>query len=137
MLFHFVIIPILISVFLYLFPYSKIVRLIVIVSQVALVTLAVYLFLATREESIIIGIGNFDSVLGIVLRADNLASVFIVLTAFIYLIAAVYSFHENNSRLFWFLLFVWEGLLLGIFLSCDLFNIFVLLEVATVWFLSL
>ena len=132
MLFHFVIIPILIAVFLYLFPYSKIVRIIAIISQLALVYLAVDLFSVTRTETIIVGIGNFDSVLGIVLRADNLSSMFILLTSFIYLIAAIYSFHENNSRLFWFLLFVWEGLLLGIFLSCDLFNIFVLLEVATV-----
>jgi multicomponent Na+:H+ antiporter subunit D len=66
------------------------------------------------------------------IRADSLAAVFVLLTAFVFLVAAIYSFSEQHSRLFWFLLFIWEGALIGVFLAGDLFNIFVLTEVATV-----
>ena len=132
MLTYLVIIPILIAVSLYLFPSSKVVRFIVILTQASLVLYAVFLFSATRETDIITGIGNFNSVLGILLKVDSLSSVFIVLTTFVFFIATIYSFNENNDKLFWFLLFIWEGLLLGVFLTCDLFNIFVLIEVATV-----
>ena len=132
MIFLFVIIPILIAVFLYLFPHSRIARIIVIITQAALVCCAVYLFSITRDSVLVTGIGNFENVMGIMLTADSLSSVFIVLTTFIFLIAAVYSYHEDNTGLFWFLLFIWEGLLLGILLASDLFNIFVLVEVATV-----
>ena len=132
MLVYLVIIPIIIAVFLYVFPSSKIGRLIVIATQAFLVYLSVYLFIICKEGDIVTGIGNFDSVLGILLKADSLSSVFVALTTFVFLIATIYSFHENNSRLFWFLLFIWEGLLIGIFLSCDMFNIFVLIEVATI-----
>ena len=132
MIFLFVIVPILIAVFLYLFPHSRIARIIVIIAQAALVCCAFYLFTITRDSALVSSIGNFDSVLGIMLIADSLSSVFIVLTTFAFFIAAVYSYHEDNSGLFWFLLFIWEGLLLGILLAGDLFNIFVLVEVATV-----
>ncbi|MCL2077535.1 MAG: proton-conducting membrane transporter [Oscillospiraceae bacterium] len=132
MLAYFVIIPILIAVFLYVFPSSKAGRLIAVITQTALVGLAFYLFFICKSRDVVSNIGNYESFLGITLRADALSSVFIILTSFIFLIVAVYTFNEKYNGLFWFLLFIWEGLLIGIFLSRDLFNIFVLVEVTTV-----
>ena len=132
MLFHLVLVPILIAVLLYLFPSSRIARILVVISQAAMVYFSVNLFSITRETAVVAAMGNFRGGLGILLKADSLSSVFIVITTFVFFTAAIYSFYENNDKLFWFLLFVWEGLLLGIFLTNDLFNIFVLVEVATV-----
>ena len=132
MLTYFVIIPILIATFLYLFSSERAGRIIAITAQTLLVVFAFYLFMTTREYQAVTDIGDFHSVLGITLRADNLSSIFVLLTAFIFLMAAIYSYNEKNSRLFWFLLFIWEGALIGIFLTRDFFNIFVLIEVANV-----
>jgi len=132
MLTYFVVVPILIAVFLYLFHF-KTTRVIAIVVQLAIFVASGYLFLMTQGgDYFITNVGNHDSVLGIMLRADNLSSVFILLSAFVFLIAAIYSFHEYKSRLFWFLLFLWEGLLIGVFLTRDFFNVFVLMEGANV-----
>ena len=132
MLPYLVIVPILTAVFLYVFPVAKAARLIAVVVQAGVTALAVYLFLLCREGDVIVNIGDFESVLGITLRSDTLSSTFIVVTAFVFSIAAIYCFNGNPGKLFWFLLFIWEGLLIGIFLTRDLFNIFVLAEVATV-----
>ena len=132
MLTYFVIIPILIATFLYLFSSAKTGRIIAIAVQALLFVFSFYLFLISRENEVITNIGNFDGLLGISLRADGLSAAFVLLTSFIFLIAAIYSFNEKNSRLFWFLLFIWESSLIGIFLTRDFFNIFVLLEVANV-----
>ena len=131
MLTFFVIVPILIAVFLYLFPFQKAARIISIFTQVGLTTAAFFLFLNSRNETIVTAIGDYG-ILGITLRADALSSVFIMLTAFVFLMAAIYSYSSNTSSLFWFLLFIWEASIIGIFLSSDLFNIFVLTEVGTV-----
>jgi len=131
MLTFFVITPILIAVFLYLFPFQRAARIISIITQSIFTIAAFHLFTSSREETIITVVGDYG-ILGITLRADALSSAFILLTAFIFLIAAIYSFSSNTSSLFWFLLFIWEASLIGIFLSSDIFNVFVLTEVGTV-----
>ncbi|MCL2528260.1 MAG: proton-conducting membrane transporter [Defluviitaleaceae bacterium] len=132
MLTYFVVAPILMAVFFYLFSFAKVTRIIVITAQIALLGAACYLFFITQEADVITNVGNYEGFLGITLGADSLTSVFILLTAFLFLVITIYSFHENNDRLFWFLLFLWQGLLIGVFLTRDLFNVFVLKEVATV-----
>lgn len=132
MLIYFVIVPIIIAVFLYLFPFKRAARVIACLAQAGLVGTAFYLFNTIRESGEqVIAIGPYDGVMGIMLRADSLSSVFVLLTAFVFLMVSVYSFSDNNSRMFWLLLFIWEGVLFGIFLAGDLFNVFVLTEVAT------
>jgi len=127
-----VIVPVLTAIFIYLFPFEKIGKIIVILTQIMLTGFAFYIFLSCKEAEITARIGNFSGVLGITLRADTLSSVFILFTTFVFLCAFIYTFNENYSRLFGLLLFIWEGLLIGIFLTCDIFNLFVLSEVAAV-----
>ena len=127
-----VIIPILIAAFFYIIPFKSAGKIIAITAQAVLTCCAFYIFFRCKDGEIITSIGNYKGVLGIILKADTLSSVFILLCSFIFFIVAIYNFHENVNRLFWFLLFIWEGLLIGIFLSGDLFNVFVLLEVSTV-----
>ena len=132
MLIYFVFAPILLAIFLYLFPFPKIGRMIAIFAQALLVAATFYLFSLSRQAPIIENIGNYESVLGITLRVDPLASVFILLTVCVFLVAAIYSYHEPDGRMFWSFLFIWESGLIGLFLVQDFFNIFVLLEVITV-----
>jgi multicomponent Na+:H+ antiporter subunit D len=132
MLYWLVIVPIFIAVFLYTFPFKKAGKLIAISAQAAMTGYAFYIFLLSRSEDVVTNIGGFEGVLGITLRADTISAVFLMLSSVIFMIVAIYNFNENMNSLFWMLKFVWQGLLAGIFLSQDLFNIFVLVEVSTV-----
>jgi len=100
--------------------------------QTALTGFTFYLFLQSRTGRIYTYVGDFDGYLGIALRADNLAVVFTLLTTFIFSLITLYSINERNSRTFWFLLFLLEASLIGLFLTRDFFNTFVLVEVGTV-----
>jgi len=82
-------------------------------------------------------LGGWDAPLGIQLRFDGLACVFLLLTALVGLPVGLYAAaffaqdHANGTGppLFWPLwLFLWAALN-GIFLSGDLFNLYVLLEI--------
>ena len=132
MLTYFILIPIIIAVFLYMLSCGKKGRAIAIIFQAGFVGAVYYVFNLTRQEEIITNIGGYDSILGIYLREDTMAASFVLLTAIFFLVAAIYSFRESDGRLFWFLMFLWQGALVGIFLTRDLFNAFVLIEVITV-----
>ncbi|MCL2588130.1 MAG: hypothetical protein FWD84_01840 [Oscillospiraceae bacterium] len=133
MLTYFVIAPVLIAVCLYIFPSVRLRRVIVVLAQSALVAAALYLLtLTSGAREVVTNVGDYAGVLGITLRADRLSAVFVLLTAVLFLVVSIYNFSEQKSKLFWFLLFIWEGAFIGLFLTRDLFNIFVLVEVASV-----
>ena len=132
MLVYYIIVPILTAVFLYLFCTAKAARVIAILIQGIFSGFAVHLFFLSKEGDIVTRVGNFTSVMGITLKVDMLAGVFVMLTAFIFLIAAIYSFNEDNNRLYWFFMFIWQALLLGVFMTRDFFNLFIMFEVMTV-----
>ena len=132
MLTYFVLVPIMISVFLYLFSHVQLGRIIAVAFQGLMVLVAVWLFVHVREYGEMqVNIGNYRGLLGIWLSADYQTTVFVMVTTVIFLLAAIYSFNEEDSRLFWFLIFVWQASAIGIFLTRDLFNRFVLMEVGT------
>ena len=132
MLTYYVIAPILIAVFLYFFS-DKVGKIIAIVAQTLFALAAFYLFFQAQVYgTLITNVGNFRGYLGIYLMADSLSAVFVLLTATIFLAAAIFSINEKHSNLFWFLLFIWQAALIGLFLTRDFFNIFVMFEVATV-----
>ena len=82
MLTWFVIVPVLIAVFIYVLPFKKAGRVIAIAVQIILVCGTFYIFLITKEGDIVTNIGNYSNLLGILLKADTLSSVFVMLTAF-------------------------------------------------------
>jgi len=131
----FAIIPVLIAVFLYVFAGLKRARFIAVIFQTAFVALAFSLLLASRETDVITRVGGYEGYLGIILRVDTLAAVFILLTTVIFLEVVIYNLrseYDHTGRLYWFLLFILEGTLIGLFLTRDFFNVFVLVEVSTV-----
>jgi len=131
MLTYFVIAPILIAVFLYLFSSTRSSRVIAIIAQAAIAIFTFNLFIESRQGEILTVVGGYRGVLGITLKADMISSTLVMVTAILFLLAAIYGLKEPSSKLYWLLMFIWEGLLIGIFFSRDFFNVFVLLEVAT------
>ncbi|MCL2397002.1 MAG: proton-conducting membrane transporter [Defluviitaleaceae bacterium] len=132
MLTFFVIVPVLIAVFLFVFSTNKAARVLAIIIQSLFVLATFWLFLQSRHTEFITYVGSYDDVLGIILRTSNTSAVFILLTSVIFLAVSIYSYNEEGVRTFWFLLFILEAVLVGLFLTRDLFNIFVLVEVGTV-----
>ncbi|MCL1989147.1 MAG: proton-conducting membrane transporter [Firmicutes bacterium] len=131
MLTYFVIAPILIAVFLYLLSSHYVAKILAIVVQAIFLGFTFFLFMESREQAIITVVGGYADSIGIILRADMLSSAFVMLTAFIFLITAIYALNESWSKLYWLLIYIWQGLIIGIFLVRDFFNVFVLFEVAT------
>jgi multicomponent Na+:H+ antiporter subunit D len=134
MLSFFVIIPVLIAVLLFIFSTNKTAKTLAIAVQSVLFAFSIYLVYLTREADVVTFVGSYDDVLGIILRANSLSAVFILLTTFIFLAVSVYSFSYNENRgtrTFWFLMFLLEASFIGLFLTGDMFNIFVLVEVST------
>lgn len=94
----------------------------------------------TRIGTTIHILGGWEPPLGIMLRMDPLASLFIVLTAIIGVFISLYSWWYFRVRdtskgrfpLYWSLwFFLWSGLN-ALFLSNDLFNLYVTIEVITI-----
>jgi len=134
MLVLFVIIPLLIAVSLFVFSTNNAARILAIVFQAFFVFFSFYLFLISYGQEVSTRIGPYDHYLGIHLRAYNISAVMILLTTVIFLAVAIYSYsvRDGDSRTFWFLLFILETTLIGLFLTRDLFNLFVLVEVGTI-----
>jgi len=83
--------------------------------------------------------GGWDAPLGINLHLDGLAAVFILMTSLVGLPVSLYarSFYQpsksqGTSQLFWPIWLILWGGLNGIFLSADLFNLYVLIEIVTI-----
>ena len=94
----------------------------------------------TQRGTVIHILGGWEPPLGILLRMDALAAVFIGMTAIVGSIISLYAWRYFRAQeattagfpLFWPLwLFLWAGLN-GLFLSNDLFNLFVTIEVISI-----
>ena len=131
MLIYLVIAPVFMALLQYLFPNSKWGKPLCLIVQGALLAFSVYLFTITRDTYIYTNIGNYHGFLGIYLRADSLSTVFLMLAALLFLLASIYCYREKKDRLFWCLMFIWQGTLMGLLLTRDFFNIFVMIEVIT------
>ncbi len=106
--------------------------------SISLATLAATVFLAARlwlEGPFGHAVGGWTAPLGIALRADGLAVVMLLMTAVtgsgISIYAAGYFRNESAGRFFWPLwLFLWGGLN-ALYLSRDIFNLYVVLEIVS------
>ncbi|WP_161878804.1 complex I subunit 5 family protein [Alkalibacterium sp. MB6] len=109
-------------------------RLFIILSQVLLFILSIAVFLEVRTRGIIYSyMSNLPDSIAITLMADNISSMFILLTSTIFLMMVIYSYKKDFfTSQFGFLLLVLQGLVSALFLSTDLFNLFIMLEVSTV-----
>ena len=124
--------PVMIAIFIFVFSTKKNARIAAVVFQTIFTIITIILLVTVRDNPMSVSIGEYVGARGIILFADSFVAVFIALTATLFLAVAFYSMNESDSRLFWFLLFILESTIIGLFLTQDLFNIFVMAEVSTI-----
>ena len=129
----FILIPVISGVLCYALN-QHVRKYVIIFIQLVLIALVIHCF-ARIDVTGSIGevLGANDSILGIELKADRISIVMVGLAIFLFTINFIYTFSDKFfDKKFTLLFMVLQGLLCGIFLSDDLFNIFVLVEVSTV-----
>ncbi len=113
---------------------TKVTRSIAGILQIIVFIFSVYIFYSVRYTigDIHFVTGSIAS-LGIHLIADNTSSLFVLLSAFIFTISLLYTLtRETTHGLFVFLLFSLQALIFTAFLSDDIFNIFLVLEICAI-----
>ncbi len=126
-------VPIPIALLTYLLN-TKVTRVIAGILQFFIFSLSVYIFMTIRygEGSIHLFAGSVES-LSIHLVANNLSSLFVLLSAFIFTVSFLYTLtRETTHGLFVFLLFSLQSLIFTAFLSDDIFNIYLVLEISSI-----
>ena len=129
----FVFFPILIAFITYLLK-SSFSNLLVYFLQVALLLLSIVNFYDVRVNGDTLNtIGGYPINVSVVLENSLVSSVFIMLTVVLFTSMLIFTYYSNYAnKLFIFLFLILQGLINGIFLSIDLFNIYVLIEVSTI-----
>jgi len=130
-----VILPVTMAVIFFIFSESRHMRAVVTLVQSGFVALSFFLLWESQSGPVITAVGGYYGFLGILLQGDSLSSAFVFLTAIMFLMIILHNLlsrHEPGDRFYWFLMFILQGSLNGLFLSRDFFNIFVLVEVSTV-----
>lgn len=132
-LFLLVLVPVILALFSYLLNNRKL-HLVFITFQSGLFIMSVHQFIQVYKYGTIINaLGGYDRWLSINLVADSISILFVTLTCFLFLAMLVFNYHKDYmNRLFLFLFILLEGLINGIFLSSDIFDIYTLIEVSTV-----
>ena len=128
-----ILIPVIFGIILYKLP-LKLGKWVLLGVQVYLLALAVFLFLKTENyDELYTILGGDSPILNIVLRSDRFSMLLVVMTNFLFGIGFIYKikdkFFDGKIMLLYLIL---QGLTSGIFLTDDLFNLFILFEVSTV-----
>ncbi len=132
-LYWFIVLPIIIGLISY-FSHSYRTKIFVLLIQFGFFILSVVNFIEVRQNGVKMEVvGGYDFGVGIALKADLFSSVMVALTIFIFTCMLLYNLQSSYlNHLFLFLFTVLEGLICGLFLSNDLFNIYVIIEVSTI-----
>lgn len=134
-LYFLVMAPIFISLLMYILPLKGAFRsFISLTLHFSLIVMSVSNLLSVKSSGIPITAAiSANDILGISLYSDLIASVFVVLISLLFFVFSVYSFEDYlKDKLFQFLFISLEGLIFLLFLSRDLFNIFVAVEASTI-----
>ena len=128
-----ILIPVIFGIVLYKLP-LKLGKFVLLGVQVFLLALAVFLFWQTENyDEITTILGGEHHILNIAFRGNRLSMLLVVVTNFLFSIGFLYKakdgFFDGKMMLLYLIL---QGLTNGIFLTDDLFNLFILFEVSTV-----
>lgn len=132
-LYWFVLAPVLLGMISFVI-HEKLRAPLLITCQLGFIWFAVSVFLTVKEEGKVLwNAGGYEDGLALSLYADHLAIFLVSMTTIFMLFFIIYSIGQPYFQgQFTFLYMVLQGVMHGLFLSSDLFNIFIFLEVATV-----
>ena len=125
--------PVVLGVAIYYLP-TWLAKLVVAVGQIGIAALGVYFFMRSASQGPFYEalIGD-NRLLYISLRGDRPSLALVLLTSLLFIAVLAYSWREEYStKKFLLLMLIMQGLIAGIFLTEDIFNLFVLVEVTTV-----
>ena len=132
-LFWLILLPIIFALIGYLLN-RKNLQLSMVIGQVFIFGLSIYSYATVyREGPLRATLGYDNSFIAISLVGDQIGSLFVMLTCFLFLMMLIYNFHKHYmNQLFLFLFMLLQGLINGIFLSNDFFDLYTLIELSTV-----
>jgi multicomponent Na+:H+ antiporter subunit D len=132
-LYYLVLVPIAVGLLIYLIK-NRYMRYIAFVLQTILLIYTVQIFINVKNTGTIIErLGMLGNNAGITLKADSFTAIMLIVSAFVFLAMTVFNIRKKyTDNLFIFLFLMLEGLLFGIFMSNDLFNIYILIELSAV-----
>lgn len=125
--------PIIVGLLLYITK-AKRARYVALFIQAAmlLATMLSYSFIKTGQQVVFL-LSQYRLPVGMSLRLDTLTFAMIILSNFVFLSATIYNIKRTYMNAhFIFLYLSFQGLINGVFLSNDLFNIYLLIEIATI-----
>lgn len=132
-LFWLVLLPIIIALIGYLSKTKKVFVLIGVAQFGLFILSMITLFHVLNNDTITVSLGGYPDKIGINLVADSISALFVMLTCFLFSAMLLFNYHKPYmNKLFLFLFLILQGLINGIFLSTDLFNLYALIEVSTV-----
>lgn len=101
----------------------------------AVTILGIILFLLSQKSDIFYPLTGFLD-LGIYLYADALGAFFSLLSAFVWFLATIFSIsymdHERSRNRYYFFLLLTQGGCLGVFLTGDLYSLFIFFELMSI-----
>ncbi len=132
-LYFFILIPVVAGLAFFLVPGRKAIWVALILQLMLLAMTIVNFIYILNHGPIEYILGDFNKAATITLWCDNLSGAMLMLTALIFLICFAFGLVDrfmNNRFVFFFL--VLQSLVITIFLSRDLFNLYVVTEVSTI-----
>lgn len=102
--------------------------------QFVLLSVTIYVVINGEfKQGLVISLLNVPTPVGMVFRLDSLSMTMILLNNIIFFLMT-YASHQSTyyNKLFIFLTLALQGLINGIFLSTDLFNLYILIELSTI-----
>lgn len=130
----FVILPIIVGLFFYI-CHCKFLLKIALILEALLVSLSIYFMkvMLAQGTPLMMQLSAIPLPYGMSLRIDFLAATMLLLNSILFGTMILFNLHKSYmNKLFIFLFLSLQGLINGIFLSTDFFNIYILIEVATV-----
>jgi multicomponent Na+:H+ antiporter subunit D len=125
--------PIVVSVFIYIFNTSKLNYIAFIVQGVISVLFYKLLEIVLTEGIIKFTLGGWTKQIGIEFKIDVLTLIFMAMAIIIWWVIMIYAWHQkkNDFKFLFFLMFL-EGCFLAFVQVNDLFTLFILIEIITI-----
>jgi multicomponent Na+:H+ antiporter subunit D len=124
-----VLLPVLIGALAWFLP-GRLYRIVMLLGSLTVLFLALELFIAVRWGGDRIQlVAGWPEIVAIKLSADRISAPLVLMTAIFFTAVYLFSFRADHmDKNFVFIFLMLEGALFGLFLSGDLFNIYILME---------